>query len=68
MKVQTNLKAGITMEEMTQSAQSALASAGSAVGSAAQGLGQQAQAVLNNPVVGETLGKLMWWPFGPPQV
>ena len=34
MKVQTNLKAGLTMEELTQSVQSALTSAGTALGSA----------------------------------
>ncbi len=67
MKVQTNLKAGITMEEITQGAQSALASAGNAVGSAAQGLSQQAQTLANDPGIRKTTGKLMWWPFGPPQ-
>jgi hypothetical protein len=66
MKVQTNLKAGITMEEVMQSVQSGLASAGSALGSAAQGIGQQAQAVLSNPNVSQAIDTLMWWPFGKP--
>ncbi len=68
MKVQTNLKAGVTLEEITQGAQSALTGAGNAVGSAAQGLGQQAQAVLSNPSVSQAIETLKWWPFGPPQV
>lgn len=67
MKVQTNLKAGIALEQVTQQVQSALTSAGNAVGSAAQGLGQQAQAVLNNPSVSGAIDTLMWWPFGPPK-
>jgi hypothetical protein len=68
MKVQTNLKAGVTIEEVMQGVQSGLASAGSAVGSAAQGLTQQAQAVLSNPSVSQAVETLKWWPFGPPQV
>jgi hypothetical protein len=67
MKVQTNLKAGIALEEVTQQVQTALTSAGNAVGSAAQGLGQQAQAMLNNPDVSGAIDTLMWWPFGPPK-
>jgi|GEM_PF-4866719 hypothetical protein len=68
MQVQTNLKAGITLEEVMQSIQSGLASAGSAVGSAAQGLTQQAQAVLSDPNVSQAIDTLTWWPFGKPQV
>ncbi|MDE3091921.1 MAG: hypothetical protein KGJ80_21320 [Chloroflexota bacterium] len=68
MKVQTNLKAGITVEEIMQSVQSGLASAGSALGSAAQGLTQQAQAVLSDPNVSQAVETLKWWPFGPPKL
>jgi hypothetical protein len=68
MKVQTNLKAGITTDEIVQGAQSALTSAGNAIGSAAQSISQQAQALVNNPSVRETVDKLKWWPFGPPQI
>jgi hypothetical protein len=68
MKVQTNLRVGITIDEISQGAQSALNSAGSAISSAAQSVGQQAQALVNNPAVKETVEKLKWWPFGPPQL
>ena len=68
MKVQTNLRAGITADEILQGAQSALTSAGNAIGSAAQSVAQQAQTLANNPGVQETVGKLKWWPFGPPQL
>ncbi len=66
MKVQTDLRAGITLDEVVQSAQSALASAGNAVGSAAQTVAQQAQGVLNNPNVSQAINTLKWWPFGSP--
>ncbi|MBI4788812.1 MAG: hypothetical protein HY782_17405 [Chloroflexi bacterium] len=68
MKVQTHLQVGATLDQAMQGAQSALTNVASAVGSAAQGLAQQAQGVLHNPSVQETIGTLMWWPFGPPQV
>jgi hypothetical protein len=56
------------VEEVWQSAQSALTSAGNAIGSAAQTLAQQAQAVLNSPSVGQAVDTLMWWPFGQPKL
>jgi hypothetical protein len=68
MKVHTDLRAGVTVEEVWQSAQSALTSAGNAIGSAAQTLAQQAQAVLNSPSVGQAVDTLMWWPFGQPKL
>jgi hypothetical protein len=67
MKVQTDLKAGVDLDEIAQSAQSALASGTEAVTSAGKGIVQGAQGVLNNPQVQETLNTLKWWPFGPPQ-
>lgn len=67
MQVKTDLRAGVTWNELWQGTQSALASGAHAVGTAAQGVAQQTQAVLDNPQVKETAGKLMWWPFGPPQ-
>jgi len=67
MQVQTNLKAGVTTEEIMQGAQSVLARGADALGSAAQGIAHQAQALANDPNVQQTAGKLMWWPFGPPQ-
>jgi hypothetical protein len=67
MKVQTDLKAGVTMEEVMRGAQSTLANGANAAGSAAQGIVHQAQALANDPSVRQTAGKLMWWPFGPPQ-
>ena len=68
MKVQTDLRSGLTLEGAWESTQSALASAGHAVGSAGQGIAKAAQGVLNDPGVRETTGKLMWWPFGPPRL
>jgi hypothetical protein len=67
MKVQTDLKAGINLEEVWQGAQSTLANGANAAGSVAQGIAHQTQALANNPSVRQTAGKLMWWPFGPPQ-
>lgn len=67
MKVQTDLRAGVKLEEVMQGAQSALARGADAAGSAAQGIAHQAQALANDPSVRQTAGKLMWWPFGPPQ-
>lgn len=68
MKVRTNLRAGVTADEILQGAQSALTSAGNAISTTAQGIAQQAQTLANNPGVQETVGKLKWWPFGPPQL
>jgi hypothetical protein len=68
MKVRTDLRAGITVAEIWQDIQSALTNAGHAVGAAAQDIAHKAQAVVNDPGVRETTGKLMWWPFGPPRL
>ncbi len=68
MKVQTDLRSGLSLEGAWESTQSALASAGHAVGSAAQDIAHKAGAVVNDPGVRKTAGKLMWWPFGPPHL
>jgi len=68
MKVQTDLRAGVTLDEAWQATRSALVSAGHAVGTAAQGVAHKAQEMVNDPGVRKTAGKLMWWPFGPPHL
>jgi hypothetical protein len=68
MKVQTDLRVGVALDEAWQSVQSAFATAGNTLSTAAQGIAQQAQALANNPGVQETVGTLKWWPFGPPKL
>ncbi len=68
MKVRTDLRAGVTAEEVWQCAQSALTNAANAVSNGAQNVAHKAQEVVNDPGVRKTAGKLMWWPFGPPRL
>jgi hypothetical protein len=67
MKVQTDLRAGVTADEARQGVQTSLANARNAVSSAAQGIAQQTQAFLDNPSVREMMDKLKGWPFGQTQ-
>jgi hypothetical protein len=68
MKVHTNLRAGIAAEQVWHDAQSTFAHAGQALGAATRSIAQKAQAAVNDAGIRKTVGKLMWWPFGPPRL